>query len=147
MKALSVQLPWAWLIAKSWKIEENRSWPLPSNLIGQRIYIHAGKIIDREAWQHISDFPENFGLDVCDEFMREWYERPQAISDLRGHLIAQVTLIGCKFYFPDENANLHSIWAVPGQYQFVMVNPKMLKKPIPYRGQLGFFEVTPVNGY
>ncbi len=49
MKALSIQQPWAWLILHGGKDIENRSWKLPKAMVGQRIYIHAGKRFDKAA--------------------------------------------------------------------------------------------------
>ena len=43
MKALTIQEPYATLIAAGRKTIETRSWPPPASLIGQRIAIHAGK--------------------------------------------------------------------------------------------------------
>lgn len=43
MRALSILQPWAWLIVKGHKDVENRSWRLPADMIGKRIFIHASK--------------------------------------------------------------------------------------------------------
>ena len=43
MKALSIQQPHADEILFAGKDIENRSWKLPAYMVGQRIYIHAGK--------------------------------------------------------------------------------------------------------
>lgn len=43
MKALSVQQPHADEILLMGKDIENRSWALPAAMLGQRVYIHAGK--------------------------------------------------------------------------------------------------------
>ena len=42
MRALTIQQPWATLIARGRKSIETRSWPAPPALIGQRLAIHAG---------------------------------------------------------------------------------------------------------
>ncbi len=34
-----------------------------------------------------------------------------------------------------------SPWFITGNYGFVLANPKLYQKPIPYKGMLGFFEV------
>ena len=49
MKALSIRQPWAWLICTGQKDIENRSWKLPSKMVGKRIYVHAGLRVDKEA--------------------------------------------------------------------------------------------------
>ena len=43
MRALTLHQPWAQLMVWGLKNIETRSWPAPSNIIGQRIAIHAGK--------------------------------------------------------------------------------------------------------
>ena len=143
MKALSVQLPWAWLffLKQNPKDCENRSWKLPDKMIGERIAIHCAKTIDYDGWFHLEGFPANYGLDTNDEFMNVFYVTPQKIEALRGTLIGEVTIQVCRFRFGEENDNLYSKWSVPGQYGFYVDSPVLYDKPIPYRGQLGFFEV------
>ena len=46
MRALTVLQPWADCICGLGKRVENRTWPPPNALIGQRIAIHAGKGFD-----------------------------------------------------------------------------------------------------
>lgn len=43
MKALTLIQPWAWCITHAGKRIENRTWPPPASLLGQRFAIHAGK--------------------------------------------------------------------------------------------------------
>ena len=43
MKALSIQQPHADEILFAGKDIENRKWKLPAFMVGERIYIHAGK--------------------------------------------------------------------------------------------------------
>lgn len=45
--ALTLWRPWAGLVAAGVKPVENRTWPPPARVIGQRIAIHAGK-----RWDH-----------------------------------------------------------------------------------------------
>jgi hypothetical protein len=49
MYALTLHQPWAWAIAHGGKRIENRTWTPPKWIIGQRIAIHAGKTLDKEA--------------------------------------------------------------------------------------------------
>jgi len=51
----------------------------------------------------------------------------------RGALIGETDIVDCV-------ADSQSPWAVPGQYHFVLANPKPYKKPVPCKGRLGFFE-------
>lgn len=43
MKAITLWEPWASLVVYGEKNWETRSWPIPKNLIGQRVAIHAAK--------------------------------------------------------------------------------------------------------
>lgn len=55
MRALSIQQPWAWLIANGYKDIENRNW---RTTFRGRFLVHAGKRFDREGeeWVRIT-FP------------------------------------------------------------------------------------------
>lgn len=49
MKAISLWQPWASLIVAGIKPYETRGWGPPTALIGQRIAIHAAKMVDKDA--------------------------------------------------------------------------------------------------
>jgi hypothetical protein len=51
-----------------------------------------------------------------------------------GAIIGEVTITACVQDSP-------SPWAEPGLYHFLLADPVLYDKPIPYCGQLGFFEV------
>lgn len=55
MKALTICQPYADQIVKGEKVIENRSWPAPRRLVGQRIAIHAGK---SKSWMEPDDLTE-----------------------------------------------------------------------------------------
>ncbi len=138
--ALSIKQPWGFLICAGYKDIENRDWkigrnprhgpyssrdvdnfsiPLPS-----RIYVHAGKTMDLTAG----------------EFIAERLNRLQALelaNAIRtglslGAIIGEVDITGCVTVSK-------SPWFV-GKYGFVLSHPVLYDKPIPCRGQLGFFE-------
>ena len=67
---------------------------------------------------------------------------PEPEDFVHGAIIGEVDITGCEFYPPDELPRLHSPWAMSGQYQFILANPVLYDKPIPCKGQLGFFKVT-----
>jgi hypothetical protein len=48
LKALTIDRPYPWLIATGRKPIENRTWPPPPPMIGQRLCIHAGQAINQE---------------------------------------------------------------------------------------------------
>lgn len=55
MKALTLLNPWAGLIAYRGKRVENRTWKPPQAIIGQRIAIHAGKGMDKNAAEWLAE--------------------------------------------------------------------------------------------
>lgn len=127
MKALSIRQPWAWLICAGLKDIENRDWP---TRFRGRIYVHAGKAEDREGWYHIDEFPENY--DLSEAAIDQWVEAQQTMLDGRGCIIGEVDIVGCV-------THADSPWFV-GKYGFLLANPTLYDKPIPYKGQLGFFD-------
>lgn len=51
LSALTVWQPWAWAISVGEKIVENRDWAPPPQLIGRHFAVHAGKTVDRAAYE------------------------------------------------------------------------------------------------
>jgi hypothetical protein len=113
MKALSIQQPWAWCILHAGKDIENRDW---STGLRGRIYLHTGKNFDRIEWSWIKD---NFGVEI-----------PRDLPT--GGIVGSVEIVDCV-------RTSNSRWFF-GDYGFVLRNSVELPF-IPYRGQLGFFEV------
>lgn len=135
MKALSGYPQWFWLLAKGWKDTENRSWPIPKSMkLPIRIYLHASKHL--ESW-------DDLWLAHSLLTLNQWAVLRWAVDwkQYKGAIIGEVDIISYSYRFPDENANLYSPWHMPGQFGFKMANPILYDKPIPYRGQLGFFNV------
>jgi hypothetical protein len=141
MKALSIKQPWAWLICKGYKDIENRGWKIGRKpqggfpICGQmdfgegvnfpfRVYVHASKEIDK------IDLPEYRGNDNARGFVT--YARTTQPIPF-GSIIGEVDITGCV-------TESKSPWFV-GPYGFTLANPVLYDKPIPYRGQLRFFEV------
>jgi len=153
MKALSIKQPWAWLICAGYKDIENRGWfigrkvasgavnftiPLP-----MRIYVHAGKTPD-DIWPAMAILRKthtHFEVDEIMETLIKWeYDNAQSFlfpQNNQSLIIGEVDILDCV-------TESDSPWFV-GEYGFVLANPKLYDKPIPYRGQLGFFEVTLPN--
>lgn len=137
MKALSIKQPWAWLICKGYKDIENRDWfigrkvasgavnftiPLP-----MRIYVHAGKQPDF-TWDGEDLIKKNLSREQFNDY-RTWSN-----YFVFGAIIGEVDITGCV-------TESESPWFV-GKYGFILTNPKLYDKPIPYKGRLGFFEVN-----
>jgi hypothetical protein len=160
MKALSLQEPYAWLIVqrayedspgKPIKDVENRHWPLPKTFtVPQRIYVHASLGMYDASLQEIKELMtatqwlrQREALHAMYSLWETYKSRRDELRKFRyfGHIIGEVDITGCQFRFGEENDNLYSRWAIPGQYGFKLANPVLYDRPIPYKGQLGFFPV------
>ena len=51
-----------------------------------------------------------------------------------GVLLGSVEIVGCV-------QDSESKWAIPGQWHWVLENPRVLSKLIPWRGKLGFMRI------
>ena len=130
MKALSIQQPWASLILgiapKTYldgcthpKDIENRTWKT-----GYRgdLLIHAGKRFDVDALEHLYDEPPPGAANwLHDNFTL-------------GAILGVVTLV-------DLIRDSDSAWAIEDCYHWMLSNPRAFNDPIPYKGQLGLFNV------
>ena len=111
--ALSVRQPWAHAILHLGKDIENR--PRRTHYRG-RILIQASlttKASERAAARRL-------GLD----------------SDglVRGAIVGEVEIVDCV-------RNSKSDWAIRGQWHWILKNPRILTKPIPFKGALGLIRV------
>ena len=117
MRALSIRQPWAWLVVNGYKDIENRTWS--ANFQG-RIYVHAGQRMVADDYPGQREYIIRSGIVV-----------PTHLA--RGAIIGEVTITGC---LTDSD----SPWFC-GPYGFTLEDPVAYETPIPWRGQLGFFQV------
>jgi len=117
MLARRIRQPGAWLIVNGYKDIENRTW---STDLRGRVYVHAGRRIKSGDFQEQRDYIRESGLILPEE--------PPL-----GAIVGEVTITDCV----DTSS---SPWFC-GPYGFLLSSPVVYKDPIPYRGQLGFFEV------
>jgi len=124
MKALTIKQPWAHLIATGQKDIENRSWP--TELRG-RVFIHTSKTVDN--------------VDVAHWCLSRGLRAHISCPLAYGAIIGEVDIVDCV-------TQSTSPWFI-GPYGFVLANPRAYDVPIPYRGQLGFFnvELPPEGGH
>jgi hypothetical protein len=62
MRALTIWQPWATLIVLGKKPVENRDWPAPQSVIGQRVAIHGGRTWDTEGAHALLGLRTELGL-------------------------------------------------------------------------------------
>ena len=124
MKCLSVCQPFADLIIQGKKTIELRKW---NTKFRGEFLVHA---------------PQKIRLDDC---------RRLKIKDslTTGAIIGKVELVSVKKYENESELKLDSKKHLAlnnksdNKYGFILQNPKQLKVPIPYDGQLNFFEFKP----
>jgi len=136
MKALSGYAEWFWLMAKNWKDVENRNWSLTRHIKREelpiRIYLHASKRPTPPG--EIAFIKRKLSLEQLEEFEKvDWEE-------YRGCIIGEITITD-EVTMDDIGMKItHSKWFF-GTYGFVVEDGVLYDRPIPCRGQLGFFEV------
>jgi hypothetical protein len=146
MKALSIKQPWAWLICKGYKDIENRNWSFsPHRELPMKAYIHASRDDSDLRDEKVTEFIySRLGREQAIKYLQA--QQTKVLNGERviryglsfGALIGEVVITGCV-------KESKSPWFV-GPYGFVLANPVLYDKPIPYRGQLGLFEVSPPKG-
>jgi len=120
MKALSVIMPWPWLILKHGKDVENRTWN--TNYRG-RILIHASKK------------PDPFLTEITARAISDKITSAELkeLFSWCGKIVGSVELVDC--------VKCHSSkWAENGMWHWVLKNPVLFEKPIPARGSLGLWD-------
>ena len=124
MKCLSVCQPFAELIVQGKKTIELRKW---NTRFRGEFLVHA---------------PQKIRLDDCKRLKM----KPEMTV---GAIIGKVELIDVKEYEntiqikKDSKKHLASNDLNDNKYGFILQNPKQLRIPIPYTGQLNFFEFKP----
>jgi hypothetical protein len=143
LKGLSLLQPWPWLIfhAEARKDIENRTWPLPHYLKGQRVAIAASGSRDLdECWNALVLLETTPALSAI--------HLPKIRVARRGRrnvitswphdltvsaIIGTVEIVECV-------TESFSPWFA-GPYGFVLRDPIALPTPIPCKGRLGFWTV------
>ena len=124
MKCLSVCQPFANLILEGKKTIELRKW---NTEFRGEFLVHA---------------PRKILTDDC----KRLKIKTNLITDA---IIGKVELVSVKKYENeleinlDSKKHLASNYATENKYGFILEKPKQLKVPIPYNGQLNFFEFKP----
>jgi hypothetical protein len=126
LKCLSLRQPYAELVAAGRKTIKTRTW---NTNFKWKFLIHASKTIDEESCNILSIDSSKL---------------------IKGALIGLAFLYDVKKYdneqdfVVDKNKHFSVNYSEP-KYGFLLEDAKKFKKPIPVRGQLGFFEVNQVT--
>jgi hypothetical protein len=134
LQALTLWLPWPWAMTRAVPLKtiENRTWPPPARLIGQRLALHAGKHWDAAGYDFIR------GIDP---------RIPGRSSHPVGAVVAVVTVTGV--------ATIHGGWTGPsGRRDSVFASPwffgpvgwlctdlAVLAEPVPCAGHQGLWRL------
>ncbi len=129
MKALSVRAPWWWAILHCGKTIENRDWP---TRFRGTVYLHAGK------WFKADEIQEDFDdvrwmLKQATPELIPPHLTLRMLKDAGDCMVGKVDIVDCV-------RQSSSPWFV-GEYGFVLANPVVFERPIPFKGALGFFDV------
>jgi hypothetical protein len=123
MKALSVIMPWPYLIMECGKDVENRTWRTDYR---GTILIHCSKKPNpeyRKLFEYAAEECLEYGLsnDTIEMLIEKWC----------GHIVGTVKLVDCI-----QESEL----AEPGMWHWVLKKPVLFKEPIPARGSPGLWE-------
>lgn len=126
MKALSIRPPWAGAILLQGKDVENRLWPYMPAYRGP-LLIHQSKSIDRDAVY--PPHHRDAGLPV-NPLLAE--------SPWLGALVGIVDLHAVH---DNRQSQCQLPWAEPGGICLMLSHFRVFREPMPWRGQLGLFDV------
>jgi len=117
MKCLSIRQPWAHPIVNGTKDVENRSW---ETAYRGPLLIHAGLTMHTAALGYLA----------------RWHGIEMDGSVLQfGLILGAVDVVDCR-------KKKTSRWHRRGDFGWYFENPRRLRTPIPYKGQLKLFEVS-----
>ena len=136
MKALSGYAEWFWAMAKNLKDVENRNWSLTRYIkrdeLPVRVYLHASK--KPASKEDIAFIRSKLTPTQRQEFDTvDW-------GMYRGTIIGEITITDEVTMDDWGMPATHSPWFF-GTYGFVVKDGELYGRPLPCRGQLGFFPV------
>ena len=136
MKALSGYAEWFWLLAKNIKPVENRGWSLTRyfkrDQLPVRVYLHASKT--KTPVEELNIIMSRLTIEQLNEFIKVDWQR------YRGRIIGEITITDEVTREDIGMPATRSPW-FGGPFGFVVEDGVLYDEPIPYKGQLGFFNV------
>lgn len=131
MKALTLWQPWAFLVARGYKLVENRPWTPPKDLIGERFAIHAGKRFEVGDWEGLLDVALARGISI-----------PNRADITLGAIIGTAKL-ECVVLAGDALGDQRQWFA--GPFGWLLSDTRYLTEPVPWKGALGLWKVKMVG--
>ena len=140
MRALSIKQPWIGAITYGDKRVENRGWPAPDWIIGQRIALAASRGPDWDApdmaWIESGLMPYRPG-----DPRKAW-----TASLTLGAIVAVATVTGChpRYHICNPTGipeTVCSRWSVWGQCHWILDDMRLLPEPVPCKGALGLWRL------
>ena len=131
LRCLTVRQPFAQLICTGIKNIENRSWKLPESIRGERVFVHASAKLD-ERHRDMSQLFTPAQWESLDDNMQK---------RMIGGILPVSAIIG-SVRFVDCVQDSKSVWAIDGQYHWVIEDPILYVEPIlNVKGKLNFWKL------
>jgi len=148
MRAFSMNMPFAALVAHGYKTIESRNGTMFSELQGHTVLLHVGQRTYPDGGKHVEIMRENGASDA--EIAR-LTSLPAGMS--RGNLVALVTLGATRLVEPEAARSTPEIerrccatGGAMGRYLTDVVHTEWLRTPVPGRGRPGLFDVRVPEG-
>lgn len=136
MLALTLWRPWDTAILHLGKPVENRDWPPPASMVGQRFALHSGKKWDKDGAASVADLSGRSLVELAPFFHRAMDVHSAVIGTVRlSRVIKPNTL-------PAMDPLASSPWYF-GSYGWVCDDPFPLPKPVPCRGAQRLWRLPP----
>ena len=139
IRALSIKQPWASAIAFADKRVENRTWPAPSWIIGQRIALHAS---GQPAWDAPDMAWTAAGLTP---YTPGAPRKAWTASLTLGAVVAVATVTDCHPLYhvcnPRGPVTVCTPWSAWGQCHWLLDDVRTLPDPVPCKGALGLWRL------
>lgn len=123
MKAISICQPWGWYIGRGVKLVENRTWKTPYRGL---VLIHVSKKMlehDRVTALEMAKRADS----ACP------VPSPAELREQQGKIIAVAELVDCVQSHPSP--------FFQGPWAHVYSSVQLFRDPVPWRGELGLFDV------
>jgi len=128
MRALTIWQPWATLIVLGNKPVENRDWPVPAAVMGERVAIHGGRTWDDEGARALETFRKRLALPE-DLPLHPGPQYPL------GAIVGTARVVASVVEHP-------SPW-FHGRFGHVMQQPLVFATPIFCKGDRGYWVLSP----